>query len=51
VAEDEFCQVLPDLAMTAFQDLSNRRNPRMPLVTELTDLLNLGYYGTNDQAC
>ena len=25
--------------MTAFQDLSNRTNPRMPLVSEITDLL------------
>jgi acetaldehyde dehydrogenase/alcohol dehydrogenase len=50
VAEDEFLAVLPELAMNAFQDLSNRTNPRMPLVSELTDLLNLGYYGTDDQS-
>jgi acetaldehyde dehydrogenase/alcohol dehydrogenase len=31
--------------MTVFQDLSNRTNPRMPLVAELTALLRLGYYG------
>lgn len=31
--------------MTAFQDLSNRTNPRMPMVAELTELLRLGYYG------
>jgi acetaldehyde dehydrogenase / alcohol dehydrogenase len=29
--------------MNAFQDLSNRTNPRMPLVSEITDLLKLGY--------
>ena len=28
-----------ELAMTAFEDLSNRTNPRMPLVSEITDLL------------
>ena len=45
VDEQEFLAALPDLAMTAFQDLSNRTNPRMPLVAELTDLLRCGYYG------
>ena len=50
IAEDEFLQALPELAMNAFQDLSNRTNPRMPLVIEITDLLKLGYYGTDDQA-
>ncbi len=33
---------LPALAMTAFEDLSNRTNPRMPLVTEITELLQAG---------
>ncbi len=32
VSEDEFLAALPELAMTAFEDLSNRTNPRMPLV-------------------
>jgi len=45
VPEDAFLAALPDLAMTAFQDLSNRTNPRMPLVSEITDLLKVGYYG------
>jgi acetaldehyde dehydrogenase/alcohol dehydrogenase len=45
VPEDAFLASLPDLAMTAFQDLSNRTNPRMPLVSEITDLLRAGYYG------
>ena len=45
VAEDEFRAALPELAMSAFGDLSNRTNPRMPLVTELTELLLLGYDG------
>jgi acetaldehyde dehydrogenase/alcohol dehydrogenase len=48
VAEEEFLAALPGLAMTAFEDLSNRTNPRMPLVTEITELLRLGYYGTPD---
>jgi len=31
--------------MTAFSDLSNRTNPRMPLLAELTELLQKGFYG------
>ncbi|QZT60710.1 bifunctional acetaldehyde-CoA/alcohol dehydrogenase [Mycolicibacterium austroafricanum] len=46
VAEDAFTAALPQLAMTAFEDLSNRTNPRMPLVSEISDLLRLGYYGS-----
>lgn len=45
VDEQGFLVALPTLAMTAFEDLSNRTNPRMPLVSEITDLLRLGYYG------
>ena len=45
VPEDEFLDALPELAMSAFQDLSNRTNPRMPLLSEITDLLRAGYYG------
>jgi len=44
VAEQAFNDALPGLAMTAFEDLSNRTNPRMPLVSEITELLRLGYY-------
>lgn len=45
INEDAFAAALPGLAMTAFEDLSNRTNPRMPLVSEITELLRLGYYG------
>ena len=50
IAEDEFEAALPGLAMTAFSDLSNRTNPRMPLVSELTELLRLGYDGGEPDA-
>ncbi|MFZ2172926.1 MAG: bifunctional acetaldehyde-CoA/alcohol dehydrogenase [Rhodococcus sp. (in: high G+C Gram-positive bacteria)] len=50
IPEGEFLETLPTLAMTAFQDLSNRTNPRMPLVSEITTLLRLGYYGDDDHA-
>ncbi len=46
VSEEAFTDALPALAMTAFEDLSNRTNPRMPLVSEISELLKLGYYGT-----
>ena len=45
ISEEEFEAALPELAMNAFQDLSNRTNPRMPLLVELTELLRLGYDG------
>ena len=48
IPEDEFLTALPELAMAAFEDLSNRTNPRMPLVSEITGLLRLGYYGADD---
>jgi acetaldehyde dehydrogenase/alcohol dehydrogenase len=50
VSQEEFDAALPELAMTAFADLSNRTNPRMPLVTELTALLRAGYDGRNPDA-
>ncbi len=45
ISGQEFEEALPELAMNAFQDLSNRTNPRMPLLSELTELLRLGYDG------
>jgi acetaldehyde dehydrogenase/alcohol dehydrogenase len=45
VDEQEFEQALPTLAMTAFQDLSNRTNPRMPLLKEIVELLRTGFVG------
>ncbi len=50
VSREEFEEALPALAMTAFSDLSNRTNPRMPLLSELTDLLRLGYDGGSRDA-
>ena len=50
IPREEFESALPALAMTAFSDLSNRTNPRMPLLAELTDLLWLGYDGGDGHA-
>ncbi|MGN6301882.1 MAG: bifunctional acetaldehyde-CoA/alcohol dehydrogenase [Angustibacter sp.] len=48
VDEREFLEALPALALASFEDLSNRTNPRMPLLAELTQLLRVGYYGAGE---
>jgi len=45
VGRDEFEAALPDLARAAFEDPSIRTNPRIPLVRELTELLEAGFRG------
>jgi acetaldehyde dehydrogenase/alcohol dehydrogenase len=45
VPRDEFEAALPDLARAAFMDPSVRTNPRIPMVSELLDLLRAGYEG------
>jgi acetaldehyde dehydrogenase / alcohol dehydrogenase len=45
IARDVFEAALPDLARAAFEDPSIRTNPRIPLVRELTELLEAGYKG------
>ena len=43
VPRGEFEEALPELARAAFMDPSLRTNPRIPLVSELVDLLRAGY--------
>jgi acetaldehyde dehydrogenase/alcohol dehydrogenase len=50
VSREEFEDRLPALALTAFEDLSNRTNPRMPMLAELTELLRRGYEGVDPDA-
>jgi acetaldehyde dehydrogenase/alcohol dehydrogenase len=45
VAEADFEAALPELAEAAFMDASLRTNPRMPMVTELVELLRAGFAG------
>jgi acetaldehyde dehydrogenase/alcohol dehydrogenase len=45
IPEDAFIPALPGLARAAFSDPSIRTNPRMPLISEITELLRAGYYG------
>jgi acetaldehyde dehydrogenase / alcohol dehydrogenase len=43
VDEAEFTARLPELAMAAFEDMTIRTNPRMPLVSEIAGLLRESY--------
>ena len=45
ISEAEFERAIPDLAKIAFDDPSWRSNPRMPLVSELVELLWSAYRG------
>jgi acetaldehyde dehydrogenase/alcohol dehydrogenase len=45
ISEEEFKRSLPELAALAFDDLSGRSNPRMPLVSELVELFWSAYRG------
>lgn len=45
VAREDFDEALPELARAAFEDASIRTNPRIPLVHELTQLLDEGFHG------
>jgi acetaldehyde dehydrogenase/alcohol dehydrogenase len=45
VSRDEFDAALPELARAAFMDPSIRTNPRIPLVSEIVELLRRGYEG------
>src|SRR5450755_1281336 len=45
IARAEFEASLPELAKTAFTDPSMRTNPRIPLISEIIELLKVGYAG------
>ncbi len=45
ISKDEFDKAVPDLVKVAFDDPSWRSNPRMPLMSELGELLWSAYYG------
>jgi len=45
ISREDFDAALPDLTRAAFEDPSLRTNPRMPLISELTQLLRTGYDG------
>ena len=45
VKRQEFEKALPDLAKAAFMDPSIRTNPRIPMIREVVELLEVGYSG------
>jgi acetaldehyde dehydrogenase/alcohol dehydrogenase len=45
IAADAWSAAMPELCRAAFADPSGRTNPRMPLLTELHDLLQAGFEG------
>ncbi|HUA02592.1 MAG TPA: iron-containing alcohol dehydrogenase, partial [Solirubrobacteraceae bacterium] len=45
VSLKEFEKALPDLAKAAFMDPSIRTNPRIPMIREVIELLEVGYSG------
>ena len=45
ISKEDFAKAVPDLAKIAFDDPSWRSNPRMPLVSELVELLWSAYAG------
>ena len=47
ISEDEFLAKLDTLAEKAFEDQCTTANPRLPLVTELKQILLDSYYGKN----
>jgi acetaldehyde dehydrogenase / alcohol dehydrogenase len=49
ISHEDFERAVPDLAAAAFDDPSWRSNPRMPLVSELTELLWMAYRGRGRQ--
>jgi acetaldehyde dehydrogenase/alcohol dehydrogenase len=45
ISREEFERAMPDLAKLAFDDPSWRSNPRLPLISELVELLWKAYHG------
>jgi acetaldehyde dehydrogenase/alcohol dehydrogenase len=50
ISKEEFEKAIPDLVKAAFDDPSWRSNPRMPLMTELVELLWKAYHGREARA-
>ena len=50
ISKEEFERAMPDLVKIAFDDPSWRSNPRMPLLSELSDLFWSAYRGRSEAA-
>lgn len=45
IDEQEYLDALPEMVANAYQDITMRTNPRMPMVAEVEQLLRTAYYG------
>ena len=45
ISKEDFDRAMPDLVKLAFDDPSGRTNPRMPLLSEMAELLWSAYQG------
>jgi acetaldehyde dehydrogenase/alcohol dehydrogenase len=45
ISKEDFEQALPGLVQLAFDDPAGKSNPRMPLMSELAELLRAAYQG------
>ena len=45
INEEEYMKKIPDIANKAFEDQCTTANPRLPLVTEIEQLMKIAYYG------
>jgi alcohol dehydrogenase class IV len=48
IAADDFERTMPDIIRAAFDDISFRSNPRMPLIKELEEILRTAYAGRRE---
>ena len=48
IAPDDFRRAMPEIIRAAYDDISIRSNPRMPLLTELQHVLETAYAGRED---
>ena len=49
ISQEEFGRAVPELAAAAFDDPSWRSNPRMPLLSELTELFWRAWHGRSER--
>ena len=45
INEEEYMKKISDIANKAFEDQCTTANPRLPLVTEIEQLMKIAYYG------
>lgn len=48
INEKEYMEKIPDIAQKAFEDQCTPANPRLPLITEIEDIMRRVYYGEKE---